>query len=91
MRVWHHKILGAGSYPLEIRLKGDGILVPQCLTINFIYHAPRFYEPFAVTLSIILIVEGDSLDKRIMRTISSRITKLTQCQTRVVSDSSPNA
>ena len=71
-----HKTLSTSSYPFEVRLKRDGILMPKCLAVNHMYHTPSLYEPFTVTLNIILIAKGDSLNKCIMRTIPSRITKL---------------
>ena len=89
--VRHHKTLSISSYPFKIRLKRDGILVPQRLAINSMYHAPSSHEPSAVILSIILVVENDSMDKCIVGTIPSRISKMSQCQTRIVSDSSHNS
>ena len=58
MKIWHHEILGAGSYPLEVRLKGDGILVPQCLTIYLVTEI--FVTPMDGSL---VIMDGSLLSR----------------------------
>ena len=69
MRIWHHKILGAGSYPLEIRLKGGGILVPQCLTIHIIRHPSSSDEPLSKSLCIIVEVKNQVRNQHVMRAV----------------------
>ena len=35
-RIRHHKFLSTSSHPLKVRLKGDGIIVSQGLTIHLV-------------------------------------------------------
>ena len=74
--IRHHKVLGVSLYPFERRLHRDGILMPQGLTINLVYHAPSSYKPFSIPLNFILVIEHNALDKHVMGTIPSSITKM---------------
>ena len=65
------------SYPYEIGLQRDGVLMPQDPDINLIDHTPSTDKSLSVTLKIVVIVEYNTPDKHIMRTVSSIITKLT--------------
>ena len=56
-RIRHHKTLSAGSYPLVVRLKRDGILVSQSLSIHLVYHPPCSDESLAKSLIAIVVVE----------------------------------
>ena len=78
VRVMHYKTLGAGSYPLEVRLKGDGILVPQCLTIHFVGHPPSSDKSLSKSLSVVVEVENQVWNQHVMRAIPSSILKLSQ-------------
>ena len=91
MRVWHHQLLGAGSYPLEIRFKGDGVPVPQCLTIYSVGHPPSSDEPLAKSLRIVVEVKNYVRNQHVMRAISPSISELSQSQTWVVSNAPPNS
>ena len=64
--VRNHKTLSTSSYPFEIRLKRDGIFMPQCLAIYLVQHPPSSDKPLAVTLIIILVVKYQPLDKHLM-------------------------
>src|ERR1043165_769112 len=74
---WHHEVLSSSSHPFEVRFPRNGVLVPQSLGISLLYHAPSVYEPSTVIFEIVVVVEHNILEKHIMRTISSSITKLT--------------
>ena len=50
--------------------------MPQCLAIHLVQHPPSSDKPLAVTLIVILVVEYHSLDKHLMWTIPSGVTKL---------------
>ena len=75
--IRHHKTLSTSSYPFEVRLKRDGILVPQCLAIYLVQHPPSSDESLAKTLIIVLVVKYQTLNEHFMWAIPSGVTKLT--------------
>ena len=50
--------------------------MPQGLAIHLVYHSPSLYEPLTIALDVTLVVKYQTLDERIMATISSHIPKL---------------
>ena len=74
--IRHHKTLSASSYPFEVRLKRDGIIVPQILSIHLIQYPPSSDKSLVVTLIVALVVKYQTLNKHLMGTIPSSITKL---------------
>ena len=83
--------MGTDSYPPEIRLEGDGILVSQSLAVYLVGHSPCSDEPKAESLIVIIEVEDYPLNEHVMRAVSSSITKLLESQAGVVGNASPNA
>ena len=73
-RIRHHKTLGAGSYPLEVRLKRDGILVPQSLSIYLVQHPPSSDKSLAKTLIVVIVVKYQTLNQHLVRAIPSSVT-----------------
>ena len=55
--VRHHKTLSTSSYPFEVRLKRDEIIVPQCLAIYLVQHSPSLDKSLAKTLIVVLVVK----------------------------------
>src|SRR4051812_27665474 len=76
MWIWHDKTLSAIAHPSEVSLQRNGILLPQALAVNPIYHVPSTYKFLTMALRILLIVEHNALYKHVVNTISSSIAEL---------------
>ena len=74
--VRHHKTLSTSSYPLEVRLKWDRILMPQCLVNYLVQHLPSSDKSLAMTLIVVLVVKYQTLNENLMWAIPSGIPKL---------------
>ena len=61
-----------GSYPLEVRLKRDGILVSQGLTVHLVGHNPSSDEPLSKSLIVVVEVENQVWNQHVIWAIPSR-------------------
>ena len=72
----HYKTLRTSSYPFEVRIKRDEILMPQCLDIYLVQHPTGSDKPLAMTLIVVLVVKYQTLNEHLMWAIALGLTKL---------------
>ena len=77
-RVRHHETLSTSSHPPKVRLKRDRVFVSQSSIVHLVHHSTSSCEPLAITLVFLVIVEHQTLNKHLMRAVSSVIPKLSK-------------